>query len=283
MKKSILLASLFYSFVEYISFFVVNSLFTPQLLAQNSVYRDPFNLIKEPELLLGVILGVYGLGILLGSPLLRKWSNHSNHKHALQISMAMNILGNLGVGIFFALANVWMMILFRFITGLGSSGAQLLYSVVQDLESDEKKRRKARSYLVAVTIFGTVLGPALGTLFAGDSGFKLGFPFFVLGFLGILSMLFIHLSFGKNATAHNVKQQSFLQVFSKPEIFIVASSLFLFLLITQSLLVAIAILMVLGFDVSSDWIALFFAYGGVVFVFTRTFVVPCFSGFSLNE
>ncbi|NDD59158.1 MAG: MFS transporter [Chlamydiae bacterium] len=279
MKKSILLASLFYSFVEYLSFFIVTSLFTPLILAQNSLYKDPFNLIKEPELLLGVILGVYGLGIFLGAPLLGKWSDHKNRKQALQISMALNILGNIGVGIFFASANVWMMIFFRFITGLGSSGAQLLYNVVQDMESEEKKRGKAMGYLVAVSSFATVLGPAFGTLFAGDSGIMLGIPFFVLGFFGMCSMLFTHLSFGQNATAHKGKHQSFLEIFTKPEVLIVGISYFLFLLIAESLFVAIPIVMVLGFDVSSDWIALFFAYGGLVSVFTGTFILPCISRF----
>lgn len=279
MKKSTLLACLYYSFVDYLSFFIVTALFTPLILAQNSLYKDPLGIMKEPEVLLGVILGAYGLGLFLGSPLLGRWSDHYNRKSALQFSMAIYVLGNIGVGYFFSVANVWMIILFRLITGLGSSGAQLLYNVVQDLEPVEKLRGKAMGYLVAVSSFATVIGPAFGSFFAGDKGLELAIPFFVLAFMGGSSLLINKICLPENKSVDKRRKESFFEVFSQTEILVVALCFFLFILNIESIFVAIPIVMVMGFNVTSDWIALFFGYGGLVSVFAGTFVIPWMSRF----
>jgi MFS family permease len=174
MKKSTLLACLFYSLVDYLAFFVVTSLFTPEILDPNSPYRDPLNFIVDPTTLLGVVLGIYGLGLFSGSLTLGRWSDLFGRKWALKLSMIVFILGNLGVGYFFSLKNVWMLVFFRFVTGLGSSGAQLLYNAIDDLESDQKSKGRAMGYLVAVSSFATVVGPVFGSFFVGDQGFFLG-------------------------------------------------------------------------------------------------------------
>jgi len=75
MKKSTLLAYLFYSLVNYLAFFVVIPLFTPEILDPSSPYRDPLNLIVDPTTLLGVVLGIYGLGLFSGSLVLGRWSD----------------------------------------------------------------------------------------------------------------------------------------------------------------------------------------------------------------
>lgn len=121
MKKSTLLACLFYSLVDYLAFFVVTSLFTPEILDPNSPYRDPLNFIVDPTTLLGVVLGIYGLGLFSGSLTLGRWSDRFGRKWALNLSMIVFILGNLGVGYFFSLKNVWMLVFFRIVQKLGSA------------------------------------------------------------------------------------------------------------------------------------------------------------------
>lgn len=279
MKKSILLASLFYSFVESISFFIGIALYTPLFLAKDSVYKDPINWLRQPEFLLGVILGAYGLGLFLGSVFLLKLSDQRTKKQPLQIVMLIYILGNLGLGFFFPLANVWMMILFSFITGLGSSGTQLIYRVVQNSETDKKKREKALKNLVGISLFAMVIGPAFGSVFVANSGIQLGVPFFVLSILGGVSMVFTHFSFGRNTSIDRAVQQETFSIFAMREIFVLGTSFFLNILIVDALLVAVPTLVVLGFNVSKDWIALFFVYGGLVAIFSKVFIARFVSQF----
>ena len=140
MKKSTLFACLFYSLVDYLAFLVVTALFTPLVLMPKSAFKDPLGWIETPELLLGFILGSYGLGLLIGSPLFGRLSDSIGRKSVLHLSMVAFVVGNLGVGYFAAFSSAWLVILFRFLTGFGSSGAQLLFNVIDDLEEDEQKR-----------------------------------------------------------------------------------------------------------------------------------------------
>jgi predicted MFS family arabinose efflux permease len=274
MKKSTLLACLFYSLVDYLAFFVVTSLFTPEILDPNSPYRDPLNFIVDPTTLLGVVLGIYGLGLFSGSLTLGRWSDLFGRKWALKLSMIVFILGNLGVGYFFSLKNVWMLVFFRFVTGLGSSGAQLLYNAIDDLESDQKRKGRAMGYLVAVSSFATVVGPVFGSFFVGDQGFFLGLPFYLLAFLGGASLLFLEKTWPKKSIEAKAHVDNLRTILSNPKILFLAATFFLMILNIESLFVAIPILMVMAFQVTSSWIALFFAYGGLVAVLTGAFIIP---------
>jgi predicted MFS family arabinose efflux permease len=274
MKKSTLFACLFYSLVDYLAFLVVTALFTPLVLMPKSPFQDPLGLIETPELLLGCILGSYGLGLLIGSPLFGRLSDSIGRKPVLQLSMVAFVIGNLGVGYFSAFSSAWMVILFRFLTGFGSSGAQLLFNVIDDLEEDEQKKGRAMGFLVAVSAFSTIVGPAFGAYFAGDQGYELGMPFFILAFMGLIAMLMIQFSYPKNGVKKRASAPGFFQLLNKPSILILCLAFFFMILNIESLFVAIPILMVSAFGVDSFWIALFFAFGGIVATLTGIFIIP---------
>ncbi|MBM3197457.1 MAG: MFS transporter [Chlamydiae bacterium] len=274
MKKSTLLAYLFYSLVNYLAFFVVIPLFTPEILDPSSPYRDPLNLIVDPTTLLGVVLGIYGLGLFSGSLVLGRWSDRFGKKWALKITMILFILGNLGVGYFFSIENVWMLVFFRFVTGLGSSGAQLLYNAIDDLESDQKKKVRAIGYLVGVSLFATVAGPVFGPFFVGNQGFFLGTPFYLLALMGGASLLFLEKTWPKKSEEAKALDDNLITILSNPKILFLAATFFLMILNIESLFIAIPILMVMAFQVTHSWIALFFAYGGLVAVLTGSLIIP---------
>lgn len=277
MKNSTLFACLFYSLVDYLAFLVVTALFTPLVLMPESPFQDSFGWISTPQLLLGCILGSYGLGLFVGSPIFGRLSDSIGRKNVLQLSMVVFILGNLGVGYAAGSSSAWTLILFRFVTGLGSSGAQLLFNVVHDLEEDEKKKGRAMGFLVAVSAFSTIVGPAFGAYFSGDSGLELGTPFFILAIFGLLAIAFIQFSYPVQEKIKAESRSSFLRLFKNPSILTLCLAFFFMILNIESLFVAIPILMVSAFSVDSSWIALFFAFGGVVATLTGIFIIPLIS------
>ena len=119
-------------------------------------YAQHFN--SSPTFI-GVIFASFFLAQLLSAPLWGRISDRYGRRPALLIGLAA--LG-LGYVIFAAANSLWMLLLARFIQGLGGGTTGVTQAYVADTVRPEDRAR-ALGWLSAGTNVGTMVGPALGS------------------------------------------------------------------------------------------------------------------------
>jgi DHA1 family multidrug resistance protein-like MFS transporter len=134
---------------------------------------------------LGLLVATYAVMRLIFGPLWGSLSDRLGRKPVLMV-------GVFGYGvtmILFGLATqLWMLFLFRALSGiLSSATAPTTMAYVSDSTSGEE-RGAGMGFLGAALGIGTIIGPALGGLLAGDS---LSTPFFIAGGLSFLALILI--------------------------------------------------------------------------------------------
>uniref|UniRef100_A0A0K0EZB2 MFS domain-containing protein n=1 Tax=Strongyloides venezuelensis TaxID=75913 RepID=A0A0K0EZB2_STRVS len=189
---------------------------------------------KGDQTFFGYIVAAYSLGQLLASPLVGYWSNKIKQiKLPVQTGLSFMLIGNL-IHIFLVLfptdSRRWIMMVGRFLTGVGSSNTLLLKAYATSA-STTKDRSQAIAYITGGMAIGTTMGPAFQAMFAGISypGYRIFSdvyfnlytgPAFLACVMNILGMLvlyfFFHESYAgviddqkSNSKSNNVKLPRF--------------------------------------------------------------------------
>jgi len=132
-------------------------------------------------LLLGVTIAIYPLGQIIGSPLLGRWSDRYGRKRVLQYSLWATVLGSgvLAVGI--GWGSVPLVLLGRFLSGLGEGNLSIAQSIASDISTPQSKARNFAAIGIAVDL-GFIVGPLLGGVLSDRSimpWFSAVIPFWV--------------------------------------------------------------------------------------------------------
>jgi DHA1 family multidrug resistance protein-like MFS transporter len=132
---------------------------------------------------LGLLVASYAVMRLICGPIWGSLSDRVGRKPVLLVG----ILGYAVTMIWFGLATeLWMLFAARILSGiLSSATAPTSMAYIGD-STPEKERGGGMGLLGAAGGVGTILGPALGGLLAGNS---LGLPFFIAAGLSLLSLL----------------------------------------------------------------------------------------------
>ncbi len=132
---------------------------------------------------LGLLVASYAVMRLICGPIWGSLSDRVGRKPILIIG----ILGYAVTMLWFGLATeLWMLFAARILSGiLSSATAPTSMAYIGD-STPEKERGGGMGLLGAAGGVGTILGPALGGLLAGDS---LSLPFFIAAGLSLLSLL----------------------------------------------------------------------------------------------
>ncbi len=136
---------------------------------------------------LGLLVASYAVMRLICGPLWGSLSDRVGRKPVLMI-------GVFGYGIamiLFGLATeLWMLFLFRALSGVLSSATSPTTMAYIGDSTSEENRSKGMGVLGAAIGIGTIFGPGLGGLLAGQS---LALPFFIAGGMSFLALLLIWL------------------------------------------------------------------------------------------
>ena len=136
---------------------------------------------------LGLLVASYAVMRLICGPLWGSLSDRVGRKPVLMI-------GVFGYGItmiLFGLATeLWMLFLFRALSGVLSSATSPTNMAYIGDSTSEENRSKGMGVLGAAIGIGTIFGPGLGGLLAGQS---LALPFFIAGGMSFLALLLIWL------------------------------------------------------------------------------------------
>jgi DHA1 family multidrug resistance protein-like MFS transporter len=136
---------------------------------------------------LGLLVASYAVMRLICGPFWGSLSDRIGRKPILMI-------GIFGYGItmiLFGLATeLWMLFLFRALSGILSSATSPTTMAYIGDSTPEKERGQGMGILGAAVGVGTILGPGLGGLLAGEN---LATPFFIAGGLSFIALLLIWL------------------------------------------------------------------------------------------
>jgi len=136
---------------------------------------------------LGVLVATAALTEFLFGPIWGSISDRVGRKPILMIGMFGYALAMFLFGI---ADKLWMLLVFRALSGILSSATITTTMAYIGDSTSEKQRGGGMGILGAVAGAGTVIGPGIGGLLAGDS---LTTPFFVSAILALLSLLLVAL------------------------------------------------------------------------------------------
>jgi len=136
---------------------------------------------------LGVLVATAALTEFLFGPIWGSISDRVGRKPILMIGMFGYALSMFAFGV---ATKLWMLLLFRALSGVLSSATMTTTMAYIGDSTSEKSRGGGMGILGAVAGAGTVIGPGVGGLLAGGS---LTTPFFVSALMALLSLLLIAL------------------------------------------------------------------------------------------
>lgn len=139
---------------------------------------------------LGLLVASYAVMRLIFGPIWGSLSDRVGRKPILMVG----VFGYAITMFWFGLATkLWMLFVARSLSGILSSATSPTTMAYISDSTTEDERGRGMGILGAAVGLGTVLGPGVGGLLAGDTptGASLSLPFFIAGGLSLLSLLFI--------------------------------------------------------------------------------------------
>lgn len=157
------------------------SIYTPSLTTVASYFNVSESLVQ-------LTVSVNLLGLAMSGPIYGPWSDCHGRRTVLRIGMSLFLLGSI-----FALfaQTIEILLIARFIQGLGEGVAVVIaFAVVRDL-FDEKKSAQVLSYMGMAIALSPGLAPIVGSYIAHTIGWKMCFG--VVGFATSVIIIFLFL------------------------------------------------------------------------------------------
>ena len=142
-----------------------------------------------------LIMGVWPLGIFIGSTLLGRLSDIWGRKKLIYFSI-MGVALSYFLSVYaIYLGNMGLFILSRFTLGFMGGVNGLLRAAIIDIAHTKESKAKNIGYATLAMLTGLIIGPSLSTLigqvYGNDVLMKVVVPFFIAGIISLLSFITI--------------------------------------------------------------------------------------------
>jgi len=184
--------------VSYLGYAMMATLFVPMILGANSAYVPHDMPTESRALILGVLLMLYPLAQVVGSPILGALSDRLGRRPILIVSLAVTTFAYALVVFALATHSLWLLGLGLLICGLGEANAAIASSVIADATT-ATERPKYLGYMWSMTSVAYVLGPVLGGLLATSFGYTI--PFAAMLLLLLLALIAVNWRFQETRQA----------------------------------------------------------------------------------
>ncbi|SHG93087.1 Predicted arabinose efflux permease, MFS family [Kaistia soli DSM 19436] len=156
--------------VSYLGYAMMATLFVPMMLSPTSPYVPEGASMQLRSLLLGVLLMLYPMAQVVGSPVLGALSDRYGRRPVLVASLAVTTIAYGLICIGLATHMLWLLAFALAACGIGEANAAIGTSVVADT-TDPDERPKYLGYMWSVVSVSYVLGPVLGGATAARFGY----------------------------------------------------------------------------------------------------------------
>jgi DHA1 family tetracycline resistance protein-like MFS transporter len=169
--------------ISYLGYAMMGTLFVPMLLSPTSTYVASDTSRAVRSLLIGVLLMLYPLAQVVGSPILGALSDRLGRRPILLASLVVTTAAYALIVLALAVQSLWLLGVALVICGFGEANAAITSSVVADV-TDPEVRPKYLGYMFSVMSVSYVLGPLVGGALAASFGYVVPFGV-VLVLLGL--------------------------------------------------------------------------------------------------
>eukprot|EP01117_Protostelium_nocturnum_P012980 TRINITY_DN4807_c0_g1_i1.p1 TRINITY_DN4807_c0_g1~~TRINITY_DN4807_c0_g1_i1.p1 ORF type:complete len:489 (+),score=148.14 TRINITY_DN4807_c0_g1_i1:155-1621(+) len=113
---------------------------------------------------LGVLIGAYSVGRLIGSTVLGWMYNKFGINWTMQFALTLSVIGN-GMYVMGSVTNIWVLLFSRMLTGFSTGTLSIVRAFVAERTTKEERTRWV-SYSTAVQYIGFALVPGFGAFFS---------------------------------------------------------------------------------------------------------------------
>lgn len=154
--------------------------FSPMFLKPELGFLDPSVPTEYRTMLLGVAMALYPIGQFIGAPWLGRVSDKLGRRPVLMASLTGAALGYLVTAYGVATANLPLVLIGRFVSGLCEGNMAIAQSIASDISRPETKVRNFGLITVAINV-GWIVGPLMGGFFSDPTihpSFNVSWPFY---------------------------------------------------------------------------------------------------------
>jgi len=277
-SKLLLIVLMFSVFLDVANFFMPLPIFSPLFLGGKHYLEFSLN---DRKLLLGFLMGLYGLAQLIGGPLLGHISDRTSRKKLLVVSLALSFFSTLLSGYSLHLGSIVLIYVSRLLLGLSSATIALAFTIASDLSNDES-RAKNIGYITIGTSLGAILGPGIGGYFTKSSNIAIfgnSTPFYFMSILYLIAIAMVFISLksiydNKQKDINNNKITKILGNLQcqKKYLFSILIIILLFQLSCESFYLASPIIATIKFRMLPFEISNYFIIQGIVAIFTSLMI-----------
>jgi DHA1 family tetracycline resistance protein-like MFS transporter len=175
-------------FIAFTGYSMMVTIFVPMLMYDHAFFGGEVSRAVKTTVI-GVLLALYPLGQLIGSPVIGAFSDRFGRKRVITISLSFTILFYLLIAASLQLHYLWLLMTSCFLCGLTESNVAIAQSSVADISLPEDRGRLF-AYMYSAESVGYIAGPLFGGLLAVHFGYA--FPFWIV--LGLLVIAYVWLA-----------------------------------------------------------------------------------------
>lgn len=190
-SNKVLLVILVTVWLGFVGFAMPFPVITPLLMDDHGMLS--WVAAEERPLMVGLVLSVFGIGQIIGSPWLGKWSDTMGRRPAMTISLAGAAVGYVITAWAVVEVSLTILLLGRFLTGLCAGNIAISNAIAADISSRQTKSKAFTLIAIAINL-GWIFGPLIGGNLADPSvyaGFGYDTPFWVGALLSVLALVMV--------------------------------------------------------------------------------------------
>ncbi len=186
------------------------SIFIPMLMHGSGFFEE--SIPRATKVIYGgVLLALYPLGQLLGSPVIGSFADRFGRKRVLTVTLVLTIFFYLVIAYAIDIRFLWLLMGACFLAGLTESNVAICQSAIADISTQEDRGRLF-AYLYGSMSMGYVAGPLIGGQLAVH--FSYSVPFWLIAGLLVLVYVYVWIRFNDTFVPDRNEVISYLKTFT---------------------------------------------------------------------
>lgn len=173
--------------IAFTGYSMMVTIFVPMLMYDHAFFGGEVSRAAKTTAI-GLLLALYPLGQLIGSPVIGGFSDRFGRKRVLTISLFFTTAFYLLIALSLEIHSLWLLMAACLMCGLTESNVAIAQSAVADISLPEDRGRLF-AYLYSAESIGYIAGPLFGGLLAVHFGYA--FPFWLTTGLLVIAYVWV--------------------------------------------------------------------------------------------